>query len=144
MILLGVGLIVIGMTPPSMFWLVLVSSFGIGIMIPMVDGPFIAIQQETIAPEMQGRVLSLIGSLLWITSPFSLAVAGPISDAFGLQVWYFAAGVLCVGAGFYSFLIPAIVNIEENNQNEKTDFCVRITPGLKWNGQFHDLAMWTG
>ena len=120
MILLGVGLIVIGMTPPSMFWLVLVSSFMIGIMIPMVDGPFIAIQQEKIAPEMQGRVLSLIGSLLWITSPFSLAVAGPISDAFGLQVWYFAAGVLCVGAGFYSFLLPVIVNIEENNQNEKT------------------------
>ena len=121
MILLGAGLIVIGMTPPNMFWMVLVSSFGIGIMIPMVDGPFIAIQQEKIAPEMQGRVLSLIGSLLWITSPFSLAVAGPISDAFGLQVWYFAAGILCVGAGFYSFLLPVIVNIEENNQNEKID-----------------------
>ena len=119
MILLGIGFIVIGLTPPGMFWLVLVSSFGIGIMIPMVDGPFIAIQQEKIAPEMQGRVLSLIGSLLWITSPFSLAVAGPISDAFGLQLWYFAAGVLCVGAGLYSFLIPVIVNIEENNQNEK-------------------------
>jgi len=119
MIVLGVGFIVIGLTPPEMFWLVLASSFGIGMMIPMVDGPFIAIQQETIAPEMQGRVLSLIGSLLWITSPFSLAVAGPISDAFGLQVWYLTAGVLCVAAGVISFFIPVIKHIEDNNQNEK-------------------------
>ena len=118
MIVLGIGFIVIGLTPPGMFWLVLASSFVIGLMIPMVDGPFIAIQQETIAPEVQGRVLSLIGSLLWITSPFSLAVAGPISDAFGLQVWYLTAGVLCVAAGVISFFIPVIVHIEENNLNE--------------------------
>jgi len=119
MIVLGAGFIVIGLTPINMFWLVLASSFGIGMMVPMVDGPFIAIQQETIAPEMQGRVLSLIGSLLWITSPFSLAVAGPISDAFGLQVWYLTAGVLCVAAGVISFFIPVIKHIEDNNQNEK-------------------------
>ena len=119
MIVLGVGFIVIGLTPPDMFWLVLISSFGIGMMVPMVDGPFIAIQQETIAPEMQGRVLSLIGSLLWVTSPFSLAVAGPISDAFGLQVWYLTAGILCVGVGVGSFFVPVIVHIEENNRNEK-------------------------
>jgi DHA3 family macrolide efflux protein-like MFS transporter len=64
---------------------------------------------------MQGRVFTLMGSLLGITSPFGLAVAGPVSDWLGLQVWYVAAGVLCGLIGLAGFFVPAIVHIEENN-----------------------------
>jgi DHA3 family macrolide efflux protein-like MFS transporter len=63
---------------------------------------------------MQGRVFTLMSSLVWITSPFSLAVAGPVSDWLGLQVWYVLAGVLCGMVGLAGFFVPAIVNIEEN------------------------------
>jgi DHA3 family macrolide efflux protein-like MFS transporter len=63
---------------------------------------------------MQGRVFTLMGSLVRITAPFSLAIAGPVSDRFGLQVWYLTAGTLCGVAGLAGFFIPAIVNIEEN------------------------------
>ncbi len=54
-----------------------------------------------------------MGSLLWITSPFSLAVAGPVSDWLGLQVWYLVAGVLCSAIGVLGFFVPAVLNIEE-------------------------------
>lgn len=65
----------------------------------------------------QGRVFTMMGSLLWMTSPFSLAVAGPVTDWVGLQVWYVTAGVMCVATGLTGFFVPAIVNIEENNKN---------------------------
>ena len=78
-------------------------------MLPLIDGPIMAIMQGTVAPEMQGRVFTLMNSLLNLTGPISLAFAGPVSDWLGLQVWYVAAG------GVLGFLIPAIVNIEENN-----------------------------
>ncbi len=61
-----------------------------------------------------GQAFSLIGSLLWITSPFSLAVAGPVTDWLGIRVWYLAAGLLCAGMGVAGFFVPALVNIEEN------------------------------
>ena len=83
-------------------------------MIPLIDGTIMAILQGTVAPEIQGRVFTMMGSLLLITSPFSLAVAGPVSDWLGLQVWYVTAGVLCGVTGLAGFFIPAIVNIEEN------------------------------
>jgi len=35
----------------------------------------------------------------------------------GLQVWYVAAGLLCGVTGVALFFMPAIVNIEENNNN---------------------------
>ncbi len=114
-IVLSLGLAVLGLTPAGRFEMALVSMFVVGLMIPFIDGPIMAIFQGTIAPEMQGRVLTLVSSLLWITSPFSLAIAGPVTDWLGIQVWYVTAGVLCGLTGLAGFFMPAIVNIEQNH-----------------------------
>jgi DHA3 family macrolide efflux protein-like MFS transporter len=114
-VLLGLGFVVLGLTPGSLFTMALASIFVIGLMIPLVDGPMMAILQGNVAPAMQGRVFTIMGSLLLVTSPLGLAVAGPVSDWLGLQVWYLLAGVLCAGIALVGFFVPAIVNIEENN-----------------------------
>jgi DHA3 family macrolide efflux protein-like MFS transporter len=114
MVLLGVGFVTLGLTPGYLFWMALGSILIVGLTIPLIDGPIMAILQGTVAPEMQGRVFTIMGSLLGLTSPLGLAVAGPVSDWLGLQVWYLAAGVLCSLVGLSGFLIPAIVHIEEN------------------------------
>ncbi|MBC7252311.1 MAG: MFS transporter [Anaerolineae bacterium] len=116
MIVLSGGMVMLGLIPGHAFWLALVCIFVVGLMIPLIDGPLMAIFQATVAPEIQGRVFTLIGSLLWITSPFSLSVAGPVSDWLGLQVWYVAAGVLCGLTGLMGFFVPAILHIEQNHQ----------------------------
>ena len=113
---LGLSFLVLGFTPGGLFWVALASILVVGLTIPLIDGPIMAILQGTVAPEIQGRVFTMMGSLLSITSPFGLAVAGPVSDWLGLQVWYVAAGVLCALTGLVLFLVPALVNIEENNQ----------------------------
>jgi DHA3 family macrolide efflux protein-like MFS transporter len=112
---LGLGFVVLGLTPGGWFWLGLACVFVAGFVIPLVDGPIMAILQSTVSPEIQGRVFMLMGSLLSLTSPFGLAVAGPVSDWLGLTVWYLAAGVLCGATGVAGFFIPAIVGIEHNH-----------------------------
>ena len=114
-VILGLSFLVLGLTPGGLFQLALTSIFVVGLTIPLIDGPIMAILQGTVAPEIQGRVFTLMGSLLSITSPFGLAVAGPVSDWLGLQVWYVTAGVMCGVTGLIGFFVPAIVNIEENN-----------------------------
>lgn len=111
---LGLALFILGFTPPEAFRVAVGLLFFCGLMVPTVDGPLMALLQGSIAPEMQGRIFSLIGSLLWLTSPFSLAVAGPVSDALGLQIWYIVAGGLCVAAGVFGVLHPLIRNIESD------------------------------
>jgi len=113
---LGLALVVLGLTPSALFALALCSAALLGLTIPLIDGPVMAIMQVGVAPEMQGRVFTLMSSLIWVTSPISLAVAGPISDLLGLQVWYLAAGALCVVVGVAGAFIPALVRIEENSQ----------------------------
>jgi len=115
MIVLGLGLVVLGLSPGRLFWMALANIFVVGLTIPLIDGPIMAILQKAVAPQMQGRVFTLMGSLLWITSPFSLAVAGPVTDWLGIQMWYVTAGVLCVAIGLVGFFTPAIANIEQNH-----------------------------
>jgi DHA3 family macrolide efflux protein-like MFS transporter len=119
MFLLSLSFTLLGFIPGDVFWLAVGSAFLLGLTIPLVDGPIMAILQSTVAPEMQGRVFTLMGSLVWITSPFSLAVAGPVSDRMGLQVWYLAAGALCGLVGLAGLLIPPLRSIEDNADGGK-------------------------
>jgi DHA3 family macrolide efflux protein-like MFS transporter len=114
MTVLGLSFLVLSLTPGGFFQMALASVFVVGLMIPLIDGPIMAILQGTVPPEMQGRVFTMMGSLLWITSPFGLAVAGPVSDWLGPQVWYATAGVLCGVTGLALFFVPVVANIEEN------------------------------
>jgi len=111
----GVGILVLGLTPGHLFFIALGSMFFMGFMLPMADGPIMSIFQSTVAPEMQGRVFALLGSLVSISSPLGLAIAGPVSDRFGIQIWFVVAGILCVAVGIAAFFIPAILHIEENH-----------------------------
>jgi DHA3 family macrolide efflux protein-like MFS transporter len=111
----GLSLAALGFTPAAMFWMALVSLFLFGLMVPLIDGPFAAILQASVAPEMQGRMFTLVGSLLNLTSPLGLVIAGPVSDMLGLQVWYVVSGLLTTVAGLVGLLAPVVVNIEQNN-----------------------------
>jgi DHA3 family macrolide efflux protein-like MFS transporter len=97
-----------------MFWLTLVSGAWLVLTLPMTDGSLMAILQSTVDPEIQGRVFTLFGSLTQLTPPIGLAMAGPISDWPGLQIWYTVAAVLVAGAAQVFILIPAARNIEED------------------------------
>lgn len=130
-IILGGGLVVLGLAPGDLFWMALAGIFVVGLMIPLVDGPIMAILQGTVEPAMQGRVFTIMGSLIWLTSPFSLALAGPVSDRLGLQVWFVAAGALCAVIGVSGFFVPAIANIEENNRGYAVARKPLSTPGIQ-------------
>jgi len=109
------AIIAIAATPPNMFWMIVAAQALIGIMMPIVNGPVHALFQTVVEPDMQGRVMSLVGSVAQAMMPFSLLVAGPISDRLGLQTWFWIAGIACAALSIGGFFVPAIYNIEENH-----------------------------
>ncbi|NUM45563.1 MAG: MFS transporter [Anaerolineales bacterium] len=118
--LIGLGLFfaTMGLLPASFFKLALVISFLAAFMNPIVNGPIMAIIQATVAPEMQGRVFTLIGSLASAMAPLGLIIAGPVADALGVQSWYIIGGITCAVVGVSGFFIPVVMNIEENRKAE--------------------------
>ena len=115
-IVLGAGIAALGLIPASGFWAAVVVLFVIGFTNPMIDGPLFAVLQSVVAPEMQGRVFLLVASMAKAMSPLGLIIAGPLADAFGVRIWFLVGGVLTGLLGAAAFLIPAIVNIEEEHK----------------------------
>jgi DHA3 family macrolide efflux protein-like MFS transporter len=111
---IGIGVILTGLSPAGMFWLLLAANFVLGFAQVFANGPLMAIFQSAVAPDVQGRVFSLIGAGATAMMPLSLLIAGPVSDWLGVRVWYVFGGAVCILTTVAALFIPAIVNIEQN------------------------------
>jgi DHA3 family macrolide efflux protein-like MFS transporter len=110
---IGIGTLLIGFTPASFLYMVVGAMFFVGFMLPITNGPVMAVLQAVVAPEMQGRVFTLVGSLSAAMSPLGLAIAGPLSDAVGVRAWFIAGGFVAGCMGLLGFLLPVIRNVED-------------------------------
>jgi DHA3 family macrolide efflux protein-like MFS transporter len=114
----GLGIMGVGLVPSSGLSWAAAALFVAGAMNPLINGPLFAILQATVAPEMQGRVFTLVSSLASAMMPISLAVAGPLADAVGVRPWYVFGGVVFSLIGLAGFLVRSVVKIEENGHGQ--------------------------
>lgn len=102
-----------------MFHLLLAATFLVGFTQVFANGPLTAIMQSAVAPEMQGRVFSLLGAGATAMMPLSLLIAGPVSDHFGIRFWYVFGGSVCILMTIASTFVPALMNIESNHNGAR-------------------------
>jgi DHA3 family macrolide efflux protein-like MFS transporter len=109
---MGLGTLVFAVTPSTALWLVVIGSLLVGIMTPMTMGPFYAMIQTIVEPDMQARIFSLLNSVGVAMVPIGLLVAGPVADRFSIQVWFLFGGLLCILMAICGLFIPAVMQIE--------------------------------
>ena len=114
---MGIGTLLMSQVPPTGIYIAIGAALIVGIMQPITNGPIFAVMQSTVAPDMQARVFSLLGSAAAAMSPIGLLIAGPLSDKFGIQTWFLLGGTLCLLMAFAGFFIPALQNVEAERQN---------------------------
>jgi DHA3 family macrolide efflux protein-like MFS transporter len=110
---MGAGCLVMGFLPSSAFVYAVATMLFLGIINPIVNGPLLAAVQAAVAPELQGRVFTLISTLAAGMSPIGLIIAGPIADKLGVQTWFIIGGIVTCGMGIAGVFIPAIMHFEE-------------------------------
>ncbi len=113
--LAGLGMVAVGMAPSTALSMAVVAMFFTGFMFPMMNGSMFAVMQSTIPAEIQGRVFALIMSGATVMTPLGLAVAGPVADALGVQVWFVAGGIVTSAVALASFFVPALTRMEESS-----------------------------
>mgnify|MGYP001043421637 FL=1 len=106
---LGLGVLIFGLAPANAFWLGAVGWALVGLMNPIANGPLQAIMQSRIAPEMQGRVMGLTGSVCMMMMPIALAISGPMAEYVGLRVWYWIGGGITMLIGAAMFFLPDVM-----------------------------------
>ena len=65
---------------------------------------------------MQGRVFTVMMSVSMGISPIGLAVAGPLADRFGVQLWYLMGAGICLVMGLVVFSNRAIMKLEDQGK----------------------------
>jgi DHA3 family macrolide efflux protein-like MFS transporter len=110
---IGLGSLVVGLTPASLFAVAVAGMFVVGVMSSLTNGPIMAVIQKTVEPSMQGRVFTLLSSAAGAMMPLGLAIAGPLADAVGVQTWFVIGGVLTTAIGAAGFFMPALMRIED-------------------------------
>lgn len=110
---MGAGTLILALAPSSAIFLAVGGALLVGVMTPITMGPFFAIIQSNVEPDMQARVFSLLSSLGTGITPIGLMIAGPVSDKIGIQAWFLFGGSLCVLMAIASLFVPVLMNIEE-------------------------------
>jgi DHA3 family macrolide efflux protein-like MFS transporter len=113
---MSLGILIVGFVPSSALWLGLFGMFLAGFMNPVVNGPFFALLQDVVAPDMQGRVFMVIMSISAGASPLGMAVAGPVADRLGVQIWFVMGGIVGLLMGFSMAFVPAITHLEDHKR----------------------------
>lgn len=114
LVVLGLAVLAIGLAPADALWLAL-GGFGLmGLAQPVINGSFGALIQAGVAPEMQGRVFSLVFTGAMAVAPLGLVLAAPVADALGPQVWFTVGGAVCAALGVAGLLIPAVMRLDED------------------------------
>lgn len=120
-ILSGVFIVAFSFMPPQLFLTAVGCVFAFAVFNAMANGTFFSSMQAVIPPEMQGRVFTILMSLSGGMTPFGLAFAGPVSDSLGLFIWFRIGGIVLVLMGAVAFLIPAVMNLEEEFEQPQAE-----------------------
>jgi DHA3 family macrolide efflux protein-like MFS transporter len=113
-VIMSLAIFAVGIVPATMFSLVIVAFLVEGITNTMQNTSFFAIMQSRVAAHMQGRVFTLIQSLIVAVAPFSTILAGSLVESWGVTRFFLVAGAAGMLGGVVAFFVPSIMSIEEN------------------------------
>ena len=87
-LMMGIGVAISGILPPSAFVIFAVCCTVKGVSTPFYDVQN-ALFQEKIKPELLGRVFSLLGSVMSFAMPLGLLCSGLFVEHIGVEKWFF-------------------------------------------------------
>lgn len=97
----GLTTVALGIVP--MFWLYLVFMMLTGIAVPAFNTPSIALLQQKVEGEYQGRVFGVLGMIHSSVMPLSTLVFGPLADIIDIEWLLIGTGIILAIMGFLLF-----------------------------------------
>lgn len=99
--------------PGNQFWLSVVLWTMGAIAYSIGNAPFTVILQTTVPNHLQGRVLSLLSTLVGLSAPVGLVLATPLGEAIGVRWLFVLLGAVGGMVTLLGFLSPLIRGVDE-------------------------------
>jgi DHA3 family macrolide efflux protein-like MFS transporter len=101
------------LAPPNMFWLAVVWWSVSGIAFTAGSAPFTALLQSRVPNHLQGRVLSLLSTIMGLAAPVGLLIATPLGELIGVRWLFVLVGLLGTAVMLLGFLSPHVRALDE-------------------------------
>jgi len=95
------GLLTVGLGLSTNLWVFFGFMFLVGLAVPFFSTTSMTVLQETVEPQMQGRVFGLVGIVIALAMPLGMVVVGPLADRFTVES-------VLIASGLATFLVVAI------------------------------------
>ena len=87
------GALSVGMGMSTSMWVFFSLVFLLGLSVPAFSTSSMTILQETVEPEMQGRVFGFVGIVMAVAMPIGMAIFGPLADRLRVESLLIVAGL---------------------------------------------------
>jgi DHA3 family macrolide efflux protein-like MFS transporter len=95
------GVLTLALGLSTNLWVFFAFMFLVGLAVPFFSTTSMTVLQETVEPQMQGRVFGLVGIVIALAMPLGMVVVGPLADRFTVES-------VLVGSGLATFLVVAV------------------------------------
>ena len=110
---LGTGLFTLGLLPRNGYFFSVGLLAFIGFMFVMISGPLSAAMKEKIPPEFQGRVFTVMNSMVQATVPLGLIIAAPIAEFLSISAWFMIGGGVCLALGVFGLFYKPLATLDD-------------------------------
>jgi MFS transporter, DHA3 family, macrolide efflux protein len=100
------------LAPSNALWLATIWWTLSGITFSTGNAPMMAIIQTSVPNQIQGRVLSLLNTIMGLAGPIGLIIAGPLGDAIGVRGVFIVGGILSAIVCAFGFFSSHLMKIE--------------------------------
>lgn len=101
------GALSVAMGLSTNMWFFFSLMFLLGLSVPAFSTPSMTVLQETVEPEMQGRVFGFVGIVMAVAMPFGMAVFGPLADRFRVETLLLVAGLALFAVAALALGLPS-------------------------------------
>ncbi|AKP67745.1 MFS transporter [Companilactobacillus ginsenosidimutans] len=111
---MGVVFIASGFLPGNFrgyVWFAILNTVA-GLSAPFFNTLLMAMIQQSYPPEILGRVLGILNSMMSISGPVGLIFAGPLADKIGVNMLFVIGGVGALLCGLYVLITPVTRNYD--------------------------------
>ena len=117
------GIILQSVAPIGMIWFIAMGAFITNLTFPFTNTMINTVFQIVIAPDKQGRVGSIVGSIASAITPIAMLVSGPIANAIGYVPLFVGSiiigGIVITALWIFTNLGHLDIRVEEIKQKEK-------------------------
>lgn len=103
----------VGFAPSSMLWLATLFWSLSGLVYMMGSAPMTALLQTTVPNHLQGRVLSLLTTVMALAAPVGLAIATPLGELVSIQQLFVIMGFASAAVALLGFASRPVMEIEK-------------------------------